>query len=206
MIAPELVDDGHGPCLVWRLPEARRAVSSAPLGGGLSRVRWVVSVQVDADYDHPDPEADVLRRASALGLDGGGVGFLTAADLSAMTTAHDGGVQVDATVGLAVPTWAAGPEGSHSAPSVGTINAVVQVPAALTDGALVNAVATIAEAKAQALADAGVAGTGTASDAACVLCLPDGERERWGGPRSRWGSRIARSVHAAVMEGSRPWL
>jgi adenosylcobinamide amidohydrolase len=77
---------------------------------------------------------------------------------------------------------------------------------ALSDAALVNAIATVTEAKAQALADTGVAGTGTASDAVCVAAAAaigtDGEAETYGGPRSVWGARMARAVHRAVLEGA----
>ena len=207
MIAPELVTDGPGPCLAWRFSEPMSAISSAPLGGGLGHRAWVVIWEVDPDYAHEDPETDVRRRAQALGLEGDGVGFLTAVSVAGAVAAEDDGVRVDATVGVARPTWAAGPEGSHSHSirTVGTINVVVQVPAALSDGALVNAIATVAEAKAQALGELGIAGTGTASDAACILSRGEGPADPWGGPRSRWGSRIARSVHAAVLEGVRVW-
>ena len=62
---------------------------------------------------------------------------------------------------------------------------------------------TVTEAKAQALWEAGVAGTGTPSDAVAVLCPPSGPAEAFGGPRSRYGSRLARAVHRAVLDGSR---
>jgi adenosylcobinamide hydrolase len=87
---------------------------------------------------------------------------------------------------------------------VGTINVLAVVPAALSDGALVNAVVTATEAKAQALAEAGVRATGTASDAICVAC-PVGEGDPFGGPRSIWGSRLARAVRAAVAAGTADW-
>ena len=74
------------------------------------------------------------------------------------------------------------------------------VPAPLADAALVNAVVTATEAKAQALLEAGVPGTGTASDA-IVVCCPPGGTEAYGGPRSAWGARLARAVHGAVPPG-----
>jgi adenosylcobinamide amidohydrolase len=79
------------------------------------------------------------------------------------------------------------------------------VPEPLTDAALVNLVATVAEAKAQALGEAGVPATGTPTDAVVVCCpsgpVPDDDDHRYGGPRSRWGARVARAVHAALVEG-----
>ena len=78
---------------------------------------------------------------------------------------------------------------------------VAFLPERLTEAALVNAVATVAEAKAQALFELGVPGTGTATDATCVVCPTDARLHRFGGPRSVWGARLARAVHAAVVAG-----
>jgi len=87
---------------------------------------------------------------------------------------------------------------------VGTINLVVVIPERLADGALVNAVATATEAKAQALWDLGLRATGTATDAVCILCPDEGRAHAFGGPRSVWGARLARAVHGAVLAGARP--
>ncbi len=83
------------------------------------------------------------------------------------------------------------------------------VPVPLSDAALVNAVLTATEAKTQALFEAGVPGTGTASDSICVACpepAPGTPGEPFGGPRSPWGSRLARAVHAAVAAGTADWV
>ena len=71
--------------------------------------------------------------------------------------------------------------------------------------ATANALVTATEAKAQALLDAGVPGTGTASDAVAICCPPGGT-EPYGGPRSEWGSRLARAVHGAVAAGTTRFL
>ncbi len=127
--------------------------------------------------------------------------MLTAADVSGYRLCSDGGVDVLATVAVGYPTWAAAPEEAPtSAP--GTINLIIAVPAALSDAALVNAVATATEAKVQALLEAGYACTGTASDAICVASRIDGPPAEFGGPRSVWGARLARAVHAAVLAGA----
>jgi adenosylcobinamide amidohydrolase len=78
---------------------------------------------------------------------------------------------------------------------------VIGVPQRLSDGALINAVATATEAKAQALAELGLTATGTATDAVCVLCPLTGPVAAYGGPRSRWGAPLARAVHRAVLDG-----
>lgn len=194
--------DGPRPVLVWQAREPFRCVSSAAHGGGLGDRCWVLNAEVPADYRHPDPAAHLAAIAGHLALPAGrGAALMTAAPVLDVVVRHDGGAGCAATVGVTRPTWAAGPDDSWSG-APGTINLVCTVPAALSDAALVNAVATATEAKAQALAEAGVPGTGTASDAV-VVCCPPGGAEPYGGPRSRWGARLARAVHAAVAEGLR---
>jgi adenosylcobinamide amidohydrolase len=210
--------------LVWRLDRPWLAISSAVLGGGIGPRGWVINMTVPIEYHHPDPASHLAQVAAELGLTGAGVGLMTAVDVAERVTAADGGVEVTATVGLGRPTWAAAPDGhlrheprsryagppapgagDHAGPPPpGTVNLVAQVPVRLGDAALVNAVATATEAKAQALWELGIAATGTASDAICVLCpLTGGDPEPYGGPRSTWGARLARAVHAAVLGAGR---
>jgi adenosylcobinamide hydrolase len=191
--------DGR-PVLVWRAPTPVRAVSTCVLGGGIGDRTWLLNAEVPSQYHHQDPGAHAAEIADDLGLPpGDGIGFLTAANVLDVCTGHDGEARCNATVGLSSPTWAAAPD-EPAAWQPGTINVVCWVPAALDDAALANALATATEAKAQALFEAGVAGTGTASDAIAVCC-PRGGGERYGGPRSRWGARLARAVHGAVTQG-----
>jgi adenosylcobinamide amidohydrolase len=107
-----------------------------------------------------------------------------------------------ATVGITLPTWAAAHDLVAEPTLPGTINLVAVCPARLDDAALVNTIVTATEAKAQALLDHGVPGTGTASDAVCIACPADGPAERFGGPRSHVGSALARAVYDAVAAGA----
>jgi adenosylcobinamide amidohydrolase len=213
-VQPYLTDraeDGHRiPVLVWRFDSPMIAISSAPLGGGIGTRSWALNATVPMSYFRDDPDAHLAEIAATLALDGAGVGLMTGVDVADHVIRSDAGVEVVATVGLGAPAWAAAPDGHlrrerSQANRPGTINLLVRVPVRLSDAALVNAVATAAEAKAQALWDIGVAATGTASDATCVLCLPDGPAEPYAGPRSTWGARIARAVHAAVRDGGTAW-
>jgi adenosylcobinamide hydrolase len=125
-----------------------------------------------------------------------------------VTASREDGVAAAATVGLTHPSWAAAADagttaGTGAAGIAGTVNIVAVLGRRLSGAALVNAVMTVTEAKSQALWEAGVAGTGTPSDAVAVLCTPSGPAEAFGGPRSRYGSRLARAVHRAVLDGSR---
>ncbi|MTK00478.1 adenosylcobinamide amidohydrolase [Micromonospora sp. CP22] len=210
---PELTgrreDERDIPVLIWRAERPLRAVSSAPLGGGIGLRRWVVNATVPMSYDRDDPAAHLADLARGFGLDGPGVGLLTGVDVAEVIRRTDTGVQVWATVGLGTPVPAAAPTVAASAQPVGTVNIVAYVPVRLSDAALVNAVATATEAKAQAIAELGLPGTGTPTDAVAVLCPPDGPPDAYGGPRSTWGAPLARAVHAAVLAVGRdtvvPW-
>lgn len=220
------------PVLVWRFAEPRLCISSGPLGGGIGARDWLVNATVPLDYDRTDPDRHLGEIGAGLGLSGAGCGLLTAVDVTRHHVAADGGVHATATVGLSSPAWAAAPDRHfrREVPSglrtsaladyradeyrpltdgdgcrVGTINVVVAVPVRLSRAALVNAVATATEAKTQALFESGVRATGTASDAIVVHCPTDGTPETFGGPRSVFGARIARAVHAAVLAGTRSW-
>jgi adenosylcobinamide hydrolase len=191
------------PLLVWRCSAPMRAIASSPHGGGLGIRRWVVNAQVPVSYGRRDPDHHLAKLAVSLGLPGRGVGMLTAADVRGYTTATDGGVEALATVGLGHPTLAAAPDEAGPVSLVGTINVVVVIPERLSDAALVNAVATITEAKAQAFRDLRLDATGTATDACCILCPDEARAHAFGGPRSVWGARLARAVHRAVLDGGR---
>jgi adenosylcobinamide amidohydrolase len=180
-----------------------RMVASAPHGGGIGTRRWVINAQVPQSYGRRDPDHHLGKLGVSLGLPGRGVGMLTAADVRAACQFSDGGVSVSATVGLGHPLWAAAPDSARPASLVGTINLVAILPERLSDAALVNAVATATEAKAQALWDCGIPATGTATDAVCIACPEDGRLHDFGGPRSIWGARLARAVHGAVCAGAR---
>ncbi|WP_199563832.1 MULTISPECIES: adenosylcobinamide amidohydrolase [unclassified Streptomyces] len=192
--------------LVWRLGPGWRVCGSAVLGGGIGPRDWILNAQVPGGYPRMDPDRHLAEIAAAARLTGPGAGLMTAADVTAYTAADDGGVHATATCGLGVRGWAAAPdETTGEPPRPGTVNIVVTLPVALTDAALVNAVATATEAKVQALLDAGLDCSGTPTDAVCVAAPapgPDGAAEPFAGPRSRWGARLARAVHAAVLEGA----
>ena len=194
-------EGGHDvPLLVWRLSEPAVAISSAVLGGGIGPCEWLVNASVPMSYDRGDPAAHLREIAAGLGLSGPGVGLLTGVDVADVVGTDDGGVRLWATVGLGAPVQAAADDGVV-APHAGTVNIVAWVPRRLSDGALVNAVATITEAKTQAIRALGLAATGTATDAVAVLCPPAGAAADYAGPRSQWGQRLARAAYRAVLDG-----
>ena len=202
----ERAEDGHDlPFVVWHLDPPRRVLSSGVLGGGSTTASWVLNATVARGYDRSDPDAHLADLAASIGLAGSGVAMMTAVDVGELVHHVDAGVHAWATVGVEQPQWAAAPAlGWHEHPTsvVGTINIVVDVPVALGPAAIVNAVATATEAKVQALVERGLAGTGTPTDSVTICCeVSDGAAEPYAGPRSVWGSRIARAVHSAVAAG-----
>lgn len=209
--------------LVWRFDQPIAVISSAAVGGGISQVNWIVNIGVGSGYPRIDLDAHAAEVAVGLGLCGNGTALFTAVDVERYSQAECDGAVVHATVGVSKPTWAAaadilvaargeslgidrpasGSGGGESSDehNIGTINIVAQLPVGFQPGAAVNAAMTITEAKTQALAECGVAGTGTATDAVVVAWPAAGRRERFGGPRSAWGQRLALASHAAVLDG-----
>jgi adenosylcobinamide hydrolase len=185
---------------LWRFGSPMLALSSAPCGGGWGMRHWILAAQVASGYSRSDPAGHLAGLARETGLGGPGIGMLTAVDVRLVRASWEVGVAAAATVGLTHASWAAAPD--EAARAVGTVNIVAVLGRRLSRAALVNAVMTVTEAKSQALWDAGFAGTGTPSDAVAVMCPPSGPAEAFGGPRSRWGSRLARAVHRAVLDGS----
>ncbi|MFY1634700.1 adenosylcobinamide amidohydrolase [Solwaraspora sp. WMMB335] len=202
-------EDGRWlPFVCWALTEPLLAISSAPFGGGIGLRWWVINATVPMSYRRDDPDTHLVELADQADLRGPGVGLLTGVDVRRMVDRSESGVRVWTTVGLGTPILAAGDPaagdaGDGATPQrVGTINTVAVLPERLSEAALVNAVATVTEAKTQALVELGLRATGTATDAVALLCPPDGAEQRYGGPRSIWGARLARAVHRAVRDGA----
>lgn len=178
----ERTEDGQSfPYLVWRLPGPRLTLSSASLGGGLGLRDWVLNATVHHNYSRDDPAVHLQSLATNASLAGSGVGLMTAVWVDSYTSAREDGVSAWVTTGVDHALWAAAPSPNwHQSPAtpatnkVGTINIVVNVETTLDPGALVNLASTVTEAKVQALFEAGHEGTGTATDAFCIMCIARG--------------------------------
>jgi adenosylcobinamide amidohydrolase len=200
----------RGDVLVLDLETAHRCASSAVLGGGMGLVRTWINAQVPPDYARLDPAEHLRDLARDLAAEAPVVGMLTAALVRDHAVKEHGSALAVATVGLGDPLSAAG-DAVDAVPAVGTINVLVRVDVPLTDAALVGAVATATEAKAQALAQAGVRAangpglaTGTPTDAVCIACPPahSAPAEEFAGTATRVGGDLARAVRDAVLAGT----
>ncbi len=207
VLAPELLAPTalHRGLLVWRWPTPMTLLTSSSVHGGMRECTSLINFGVDLMYGRTDLAAHANEIGAELGLTERSPALLTAANVHEYGTGEFGGVLANATVGVTKPTWAADPGGGWNHYVLGTINIVVQVPVRLSTAALVGAVITVTEAKAQALIEHRVPGTGTASDAVAIVCPgqrdPGGGEEPFAGPRSAWGSQIALAAHAAVTDG-----
>ncbi len=224
---PRFLDKPAGdeaPTVVWEFDRTRPALSSASVGGGLRAIGWVLNIGVPLKYSRTDLATHAAEIAASTGLLDSGAALFTAADTTRIQHEEANRLRVDTTVGISKPTWAADDDGvftdwakaEKTRPGPGTINIVVQLPIVLTEAAAVNAIITITEAKTQALVEAGVPGTGTASDAVLICWAPkasenesipgdslasSGKPVAFMGPRSEWGSRLARAVRDTVARG-----
>ena len=199
-------DATHRGVLAWQWADDVAVLSSASVGGGFTTPNWLLNIGVVADFARTDLEEYAAEVAAGIGLAGSdlagsGVALLTAAHVDRVRRSTCDGVVVHATVGVSKPTWAADPTGGYTPWTPGTINLVVELPVGLEPAAAVNAVITVTEAKTQALQEHGVPGTGTASDAVVIAWPTSAPAERFAGPRSEWGARIAQAAHAAVSAG-----
>lgn len=206
-----LPDSSSRGALWWRLPDRGAlwpCLSSASVGGGPGEIGWVLNVGVEKDYRRTDLAAHAAEVADRASLNGPGTALFTAADITRVRYGECDGVRAWSTVGVSRPTWPADHDalaGAGQRLPPGTINTVVLLPVRLSAAALVQVALVTAEAKAQACIEAGIPGTGTASDAVVLACSPHGPAEEFGGPRSVPGARTALAVHASVAAGLARW-
>jgi iron complex transport system ATP-binding protein len=181
-------------------------LSSAVVGGGFRRARYILSRHVHKDYSHPQPAEDLQSFAHSQGITEPFIGQMTAVPLykARSVTARAGdltvavvvtaGLSNAATPGLSPPVW--------SRP--GTVNLTVLIDAHLSPAAMVNAVITATEVKTQVILARGVRtpeghlATGTSTDAIVVACTGRGGLFPYAGPVTPLGWLLGRSVRAAL--------
>jgi len=197
---------------IIRFPEEMKVLGSTLRNGGYIKTDCVLMMQVPLGYDGDDPEKELEEMVAELGLPENTVCFMTAADIRKVITtaeAEFNGVRAIAiaTSGVknAVIAGDLLPESVLAEINKqGTINIVVVVNTPLDPAGMANAIMTVTEAKAAALMDVGVRGTGTTSDAVAVVS-PKGNGTKFVGTATDAGIAVARSVRKAVAESTRKW-
>jgi adenosylcobinamide hydrolase len=191
-----------------------RVLSSAVLGGGAGEARAVANVRVPRGFRGEDSPAVLERFVARRRLPAPVVGLLTAAatEHAEAATATRSGLTALAVVTVGLSNRAAAGRSAVAAWAPSTINTILVVDADPAAAALVNLVITATEAKALALAEAGVRtddgalASGTSTDAVVVAATGRGRAERFGGPVSELGATAARAVREAMVRGVARWL
>jgi adenosylcobinamide amidohydrolase len=204
-----------GPWLVVRFPSPHAVASWAIVGGGLGDAGAVAWRQVEERELRPPVDAARWLRARMQqeGLDNA-VGLLTSCNLDTWVEARSeaGGATAHcmATVGLGNALRAGDPPGPFA--RIGTINILCRVDVALSDGALLEALAIATEAKTAVLLETGVSSrrtglpaTGTGTDCVVIASPLAPVRIPHAGKHTEVGAAIGAAVLDAVRAGVSAW-
>ncbi|MDR5867707.1 adenosylcobinamide amidohydrolase [Halomonas koreensis] len=198
-------------CVHLRHPWPLRTLSSALVGAGPGWACDFCNFHVDKGYAGEAPARDLAAWLAGRGIPARRtVAMMTAVPLSrlALEQAAAGHrrvlAAVTAGVGNAVDITA--PAAGDPRLVIGTLNLQVFVDGHLTDGGLVNAALSAAEAKVRALADAGVRdpqtgtpATGTSTDCLAIAVTQRGPATPYAGSGTALGRAIAAAVHGGIL-------
>jgi iron complex transport system ATP-binding protein len=195
--------------LVIRCTEPLQILSTAVLGGGRRSARTIVTLRVEKDYAHRRPEHDIRAFAKARSLAAPVVGLMTTAELADARVQQfiRGEVRVGALITVDLDnTLRAGDVAIP--PRAGTINGIFVIEGRLHEAAAVELVQVAAEAKANALAEAGVRtadghlASGTTTDAIVVGWRRRGRPIRYAGTTTPLGTAVANLMREAVARAA----
>lgn len=197
-----------GNCALVSLPKTLRAVSSAPEGFGILDVNQVLILQVPKDYNSERPEEELKDLIKELKLGTNTIGLMTAAEIRKVLTVNQQALEdlhviTIVTAGTSNALLAGEPPINSKREkwsSPGTINIIALIDKALTDGALINAVITITEAKGVALRKLGFDAGGTTTDSIVIACPTEGEKLKYAGTGTKVGILLSQAVRDAVIE------
>ncbi len=212
--------------LLIDLGQPRRVLSSAPLGGGLVRARYVLNHQVPANplsgqpsrQQWSDPARYLGRVAAGLGADHHSVALMTAVPLKQLVVLREERdslwVEGFFTVGVTNAVRAGelvGPVLNRPVRhSPGTINIILVTNAYLSAPAMVGLVQVATEGKTAVLLSEGVpswtgkpGATGTGTDAVVVVsgARGNGPMLRYSGTHTSLGELVGRLVRFGVTKG-----
>jgi iron complex transport system ATP-binding protein len=205
---PNLTSTQSHDAIILHSAQPLHILSSAVVGGGLTRARWILNCHVHKGYCHPEPAVDLLAMARGFGVTEPFVGMMTAAMLhrAQTVTRRASGVTVAAVITAGLSNPAAPGLSPPVLPTAGTINLVLLIDGCLTPAAMVNAVMMATEVKAQIVLERGTqtpeghAATGTSTDAMVVACTQRGGVFPYAGPVTLVGWLIGCCVRTALTE------
>lgn len=213
--------------LIVDLGSVRSVLSSAPRAGGITKARYVLNHQVEADLIGRDgrgtrasvrcanPARTLGKLAISLGINDKFVGLMTAVSLADVVTVREvsgliwveGFVTVGTSNAVRVGESVTSSQRATSNTQPGTINVILVTNARLSSAAMVGVVQVATEAKTAVLMDAKVkswtgrpGATGTGTDAVVVVSGP-GPFHRYSGTHTILGELVGRAIGTAVTEG-----
>ena len=201
------------PFLTVRFAAPQRTLGWSLLHPGFAVVNDVVWVEVrNSDLGlSVDPEAYLKARVAESGL-ANALAFMTSRDIRRHQLCRRRAESVEAacltTVGLSNGERV-GSRKRHSR-HAGTINTLVHVSSPLTDGAMVEALSIVAQARTAAIVDSrraepGTAITGTGTDCIVVASPVEGEPLAFSGLHTAVGEAIGAAVYDATRRGAEQW-
>jgi adenosylcobinamide amidohydrolase len=201
------------PFLTARFAEPQRTLGWSLIHPGFAIVSDVVWVEVrNSDLGLSiDPQAFLKARLAQSGLPDA-LAFMTSRDIRRHQLCQRRAGAVEAacltTVGLSNGERV-GTRKAHG-PHAGTINTLVHVSVPLTDGAMVEAISIIAQARTTAVidfqsAERETAITGTGTDCIVVASPCRGEPTAWAGLHTEVGEAIGRATYDATWAGAEQW-
>lgn len=213
MIQEPFTIDCAPPFLTVRFAEPQRTLGWSLLHPGFATARDIVWVEVRNRDLGPsvDPLEFLAARLAEAGLPDA-LAFMTSRDIRRHHRAKRDVEGVSATCVTTVGLANAERVGVRKAraPHAGTINTLVHVSVPLTDGAMVEALSIVTQARTAAVidwgrAEPGAAVTGTGTDCIVVASPQSGSSQAYAGLHTALGEAIGGAVYEATFEGATLW-
>lgn len=201
------------PFLTVRFDEPQRTLGWSLLHPGFAVARDIVWVEVRNRDLGPsvDPREFLVARLTEAGLPDA-LAFMTSRDIRRYHRVKRDVEDVSATCVTTVGLANAERVGARKAraPHAGTINTLVHVSVPLTDGALVEALSIVTQARTAAIidwghAEPGAAVTGTGTDCIVVASPQAGSPHAYAGLHTALGEAIGGAVYEATLDGATQW-
>ncbi len=174
------------------LIEGKFNALSSGINGGWRDVDAIFNYSVDEDFEKYDAKEYLEKVACKLNLRRY-FGLLTSVPMDKLAISRCDEVTAFVTAGVKNPNE-----------RIGTINIIIVLNAAISDGAMVNSVITATEAKTHTLIEMGYNFTGTNTDA-IVVARTNGRYYEYAGPASELGRKIWVAVKKGVRDSLSKW-
>jgi iron complex transport system ATP-binding protein len=186
-----------------------KTLSSALLGGGFNRTRYIINHHVEKDFSHASPALYLKKTSQALGINERLVGMMTAADIEnlSVSAAKVSRLKIVSIITGGISNAAGAGQRNVGRKGPGTINTILLIDGNLTEAAMAGTIITATEAKTAALVELGVKSvtndgiaTGTTTDAIVVACTQEGSKIKYSGTATLLGELVGKTVKKATKE------